>query len=194
MQNHRGFTIVELMITVAIAAILVTVAVPAMRSFVQQGQVVSVANELSGAITKIQDRAIGIGACMCPTTNASVATPVCAASSNWETGWIGFTDANSNCVIDGADTLIKVWDGTSYAGQLTVRTVSPTINGSNRIFFNTFGEPRLANGSSQLGVFRVCDPRGLVGVTNSTTAVGVVLSASGSARTTRNIAQILACP
>lgn len=200
MQNQRGFTLIELMITVAIAAILLAVGLPSMRTFIQNGHITSATNELVSAINKARDVAINTpsSACVCPSADANNAVPTCAASGNWETGMIAFSDFNGDCVINnvgGTDVLLKVWDGSQYAGVLTVRTTSASISATNSILFNQLGEPRQANGSSQQGVFKICDDRGLVSANNtSSTAAGVVLSAGGSAWSTRSATQIIACP
>ena len=200
MHKQRGFTLAELMITVAIASILLGVGLPSMRTFIQNGAVTSVTNELISTLSKAQNAAANPAipnnsACVCPSTNAATATPSCAATSNWESGWIAFNDANADCVINGTDTLVRVWDGAPFAGEITVRTVSASINTSNRIIFNSGGQPLLADGTLQQGVFRVCDTRGLVVAGDeSSTAAGVVMTPGGSVRSTRSAAQIVACP
>ena len=193
MQKQRGFTLIELMVTVALAAVLLAVGMPSMRSFIQNGRITAVTNELVAALMVARSEAIrqNSTACVCPTTTAANATPVCAASSNWETGWIAFSDFNGDCAINGNDVLLKAWNGASYVGSMTVRNNNASINSVNSVRFNTRGEP-FASGALQSGNFSVCDSRALVAdsLGNVSTAAAVVVNPSGRARSTRQQAQI----
>ncbi|MFO7857682.1 MAG: GspH/FimT family pseudopilin, partial [Ectothiorhodospiraceae bacterium] len=61
MRNERGFTLIELMITIAIAAILITVAVPGFQNLLQSNRVTSSTNELITAIATARSHAIRRG-------------------------------------------------------------------------------------------------------------------------------------
>ena len=61
MKICRGFTLLELMVTVAVAAILTTVAVPGFRDLVQNNRVTSQTNELVAALTMARTEAIKRG-------------------------------------------------------------------------------------------------------------------------------------
>ena len=55
MKNENGFTLVELMITLAVAVIFVALAVPAFHDFVQRNRISAQANELVTAINLARD-------------------------------------------------------------------------------------------------------------------------------------------
>lgn len=54
----RGFTLVELMVTIAVAAILITVAVPSFQEIIKRNQVVAQNNELIALIHLARNEAI----------------------------------------------------------------------------------------------------------------------------------------
>jgi type IV fimbrial biogenesis protein FimT len=188
MHKQTGFTLPELLITIAIAAILIAVGAPAMREFIQNGRITAVTNELVSVLMVARSEAIrqNSGACVCPSADLTAAVPVCVASDNWETGWIAFSDFDGNCAINGNDVLLKVWDGSQYAGQITVRNDNATINAVDSVRFNNRGEP-FTNGATQAGNFSICDSRPIVADTlgNVRTASAVVVNASGRSRASR---------
>jgi type IV fimbrial biogenesis protein FimT len=200
-QKQTGFTLAEVMITMAIAGVLLAVGMPSMREFIQNGRITSVTNELVSTLMVARSEAMrqSTTTCVCPSTDGAT----CEPSSNWETGWIAFSDYNSNCIMDGvapnADTMLKVWDGTDYAGQITVRNNNGLINALNRVSFNSRGETQSnVAGVGMGGTFSICDDRpfgaGYPGtVVNGKVvrrAAAVVLNVSGSARSTRQESQI----
>lgn len=196
-KKLNGFTLIELMITLIVVGVLLSVGMPAMRDFIQSGRITSVTNELVSALMLARSEAIrqNTQACVCPSANTGLAVPACVASGNWENGWIAFSDFNGDCVINGvapnADQLIKVWDGTQFTGSITVRNDNATINAVNSVRFNNRGEP-FAAGVSQSGNFSICDSRAVVtdASGNMRNASAVVLNAAGRARATRQQAFI----
>ena len=53
-QSQRGFTLIEVMITVAIVAILVGIALPNYRDYVQRGRIVDATNALSATRARME--------------------------------------------------------------------------------------------------------------------------------------------
>ena len=54
MQHRRGFTLIELMITVAIVAILAAVAIPSYSEYVRRGKITDAISVLSGMRVKME--------------------------------------------------------------------------------------------------------------------------------------------
>ena len=67
MRTARGFTLIELMITVAIIAIIASVALPAYNDYVTRGKIQEATSALAAMRTKIeqyyQDQRTYVGAC-----------------------------------------------------------------------------------------------------------------------------------
>lgn len=87
-HSSKGFTLIELMITVAIAAILMLVAAPGLTSFRQNAELTSIANKVTGSINAARGEAMkrGMNAVIVPLDNGS----------NWAMGWAAFVDKANN--------------------------------------------------------------------------------------------------
>lgn len=198
-KSHQGFTLLELLTTITIAGVLISVAVPAMSGFIQKSKMTTYANELVSAIHIARSEAIkrNVVSCICPTADATIAAPACVASDNWESGWISFTDTDGDCVFNPADNppdvLLKAVSNEKFT-RFTVRNNHDSINNPNFIRFNTRGAPQRSNGAFQQGMFTICDERGYILADGETIPRGVVLSAAGSLRSTRNATVVTACP
>jgi type IV fimbrial biogenesis protein FimT len=104
----RGFTLVELMVTLAVAAILTVVAVPATQRLLAARATASQADELAESLRLARSEALRRGGVVsvCASSNVNAASPQCAAQ--WLDGWVVFTDFNHDGVIDANEPIVKV--------------------------------------------------------------------------------------
>lgn len=111
-QKHKGLTLIELMVTLAVAVTLLAVGVPLYSQISANSKAVSQANALVGALNLARSEAITRGApvSVCPVVDASLAAPVCAAATSaWVNGWMVFSDGGTAGTVDGTDERIRVW-------------------------------------------------------------------------------------
>ena len=93
MRTHRGFTLIELMITVAIVAILAGIALPSYNEYLRRGRITDAISGLAGMRVKMeqffQDNRTYIGAC-----TAGTIAPAPANTQNFTFGCSGLSLAN----------------------------------------------------------------------------------------------------
>jgi type IV fimbrial biogenesis protein FimT len=100
-KSSFGFTLVELMATVAIVAIVLSIAIPSIRDMQLRSQVSSITTDFATDIARSRKEAINRPSCVtiCTSTNTANAlsggTPTCAGNTDWQNGWIIF--ANPTC-------------------------------------------------------------------------------------------------
>ena len=149
-HTTSGFTLIELIVTMAIAAILLTQAVPSFRTMIANNRITSQINELVTAINMGRSEAAKLNTTviLCGSANPTDATPACGGDVE---GWLLFASGDANNTFDVADTLIRV--GTF--GQSGIQV------GANGAFDN--GLQINANGSTNEGgtpaILAVCDDR-----------------------------------
>lgn len=138
MRHSRGFTLIELVVTVAIIAIIAVWAVPAWQGMVQRSQVESDVRALTHALGMARSKATtdGVAVSICPYA-PSVATPnpmVCDA--DWANGWVVFIGDAANFALDDR---LWVHQGSNAVAQ---------SGGASRITYNDRGT--LTSGNSTL--------------------------------------------
>lgn len=172
----RGFTLVELLVTLAVAAILLSVAAPNFRDAIQDSRQDSCIYDLIGAMQYARSEAI----------KQSSRISVCALAddgscgSNWNNSWQVFVDTGTTIgAIDADETVLRT--GCSLPSDLKVGNSARLRNngsGETTRNFVRFG-PRGTSNWRGGGTFLFCDSRGI------DHAVGINLSISGDIRRAR---------
>jgi len=119
--TSQGFTIIELLFTMAVAVILLSVGIPSFQSLMQNSRVTAQANEFVTAVHTARSEAIkrDTPVALCASTDAAT----CAGSNNWASGWIIFTDSSGTAgTLNGTDTLLRSYK--SLGGQSTLSAPS----------------------------------------------------------------------
>jgi type IV fimbrial biogenesis protein FimT len=107
----RGFTFIELLTTLTIVSILAAIAVPNMRTFLQNNRLATSGNNLLHALQIARTEAIkrqipNATIAVCAIADSSVADNSLSCSNGNYTQWFTFIDANSNGQHDNGETVL----------------------------------------------------------------------------------------
>ncbi|MDO4231161.1 MAG: GspH/FimT family pseudopilin [Lautropia sp.] len=93
-RNIRGFTLVEMIVVMAVFGVIAAIAAPSFRDFVLRRAVSAQISDLSAALRLARSEAIKRGGpvTLCPTSNAHTPSPTCDAGSQWGNGYMVLID------------------------------------------------------------------------------------------------------
>lgn len=105
-----GYSMVELLATISVMAIVAAVAVPGLRSFLQDNRAANDANALVMALNLARNEAVTRGARVSVCASADGETCAAGGVTDWSTGWLVFTDQNAPAgTVNGADEVLRTF-------------------------------------------------------------------------------------
>jgi type IV fimbrial biogenesis protein FimT len=158
-KREQGLTMVELMVVLAVLAILVSLAMPSWQSFMARQKRDVLASQLTGHLALARSLAIGRG--------RSVA--VSTLGDGWHSGWRVHLETQHNGQWDLDEPVLM-----NHSGDTQARMVG---NGPLRryVIFGSDGRPVQSNGSFLAGSIQICMP-------SNRGVIALVMSATGRVR------------
>ncbi len=163
--KQRGFTLIELMVTIAVAAILIAVGIPSFSDFIKRGQITEQRDTLYASLMLARSEAVNRSHSMslCVSSNQTSCDAVGGGSVSWSSGWLVFVDLDRDGAVDAGETVLKV--------------VKPDFSGSlvwdngDVITYDSEG------GADKTGTFTICEAGKDVSY-----ARAIIISSSGRIR------------
>ncbi len=125
MTQQGGFTLIELMVTLAVAAIVLSVGVPSFRAVIMDNRLVSQANLFVTSVKLARSAAVRYqrSATVCASANFDDPVPDCSASTDWSNGWIVWVDKDRDAATD-ANEIISVFGPINTSSTLSSASAS----------------------------------------------------------------------
>jgi type IV fimbrial biogenesis protein FimT len=106
-RYQLGFTLIELMATITVLAIVIGFAAPSFQTIMQNNRVISVSEELSSAMSLARTEAVRRGGrvAICPSSDGA------SCGGSWEQGFIVVVDAAAGDSAGAVtvDSVLRVW-------------------------------------------------------------------------------------
>ncbi len=169
-RAEMGFSLIELMVTLSVLAILLGIAVPSLTSVVNGNRLSSQANNLIAAISygRVEALRRGQHVILCRSTDApTTTTPICNNGNNlsgeWQ-GWVLFVDANGDRQYNvvGTDTILRT-SGPILPVKIFVDLASNNSDGGKRNQLTAWSDGMVRSSTRQLrtATIRVCQDTSL---------------------------------
>jgi type IV fimbrial biogenesis protein FimT len=139
--SQSGFTLIELMTTLAIGTILITMAVPAFSSMLEENRITALLYNFVGQLNYARSKAITSGkqVVFCKSADSSS----CTSDAEWEDGWIIFMDTSRDQQRDDDEPLLRVKQTAGKGFSIDFSA----YGSDNYIAFQPTGMLRVGNGT-----------------------------------------------
>ena len=178
--RQEGFTLAELLVSLAVGALVLSLGVPSYTQFTQNAQQVRSANDLLSSLHVARDLAVtrNVRVTLCPSSSGTDCD-----SGDWQSGWIVFVDADGDRAVDADETV-------SLAGDELDAVQVASAEFSQFLIYRPNGRIMVNNTRQNSGEFTLCDRRG------PTRARVVVIGTSGRPQVSKHSADgsLPTCP
>ena len=171
-KNQSGFTLYELLITVTIVGIVLSLGIPNMRAFNQNGRMTATANDIHAAfhLARSESSRAKTNITICASANAMTAAANCGGT--WDQGFIVFVDEDGDINRSGAtETVLRahgpVRDGVSLVVANNASYFSYSASG--------LGRPNVG-GNTAISQVVICDERGNITAAGGSSAARLFIA------------------
>ena len=173
-KRQSGFTLLELMITLAVAAILSVLAYPSMRDFMRRNRAVEQSNSMQSNLQSARGQAAATRTyvSICPLTAAG-GTTCDTTGTGYANGWLVYTAGTPNAAFVAPDTVNEV--------VAAPANTSIIASQGGVLTYNALGE-LLVGGTPTNVTFKTCAEDSSGATINTNAVPGIQLAASNSGR------------
>ena len=141
MFRPRGFTLIELMLVVAVLMVVITLATPSLQTLLHSNRLRTQTSRLMTALNLARSEAISRNSpvSLCPSSLVVSGQPIC--SGIYSDGWIVFSNRDKDRVVDtDIDEVIRAYEGLPRGYSLTNKL--GTLDASELISYLPDGSSR----------------------------------------------------
>lgn len=190
-SKNKGFTLVELLVTLSVVAIVISIAAPSFNQQIRNNKSITLTDEFVSALnfTRVEAVKRAHRVSLCPSTDGTS----CAGNDDWDKGWIAFVDVadsdqKATPELDLVNfPVLRYWKKGDTGTQITLPSVEevfdeddvksgveltvPAITAINFIRFTSLGTLAQVSGNSSMAF--IVSINGCNGFNKSVVTVGV---------------------
>jgi len=190
-QRELGFTLIELMLTLLVVAVLAGLAAPNLYVFAQNSRIKGTTNDVLRSFQAARSEAVKRQktVVVCLSDNPSASSPLCTTTMITAGGWITYQDDNNDWQKASTEPLIE-------ANTFDPRNLDLIADQSMKVSFAASGFANLAGTTDPLtqtpsDFFVVCDKRGnTTDVDGQSVARAILISPTGRVQVSRSATAI----
>jgi type IV fimbrial biogenesis protein FimT len=153
LSASKGMTIVDLIIGLAVGAVVLSWALPSFTTLSMNNQITTQTNDFISSLALARSEALKRVDRVTVCKSADGAS--CVGSGGWEQGWIVFSDIDNDASRDAGEEILH------YRQALrSPNTLRGTSAVANYVSYDSRGSTRLVSGAFQAGTLVLCDARG----------------------------------
>ena len=155
-KNNHGFTLIELIVSVAVVFVLFVIAVPEFNRMTENNRQVAAINTIIGDLNLARTEAVKQGrtVTLCGSTDGATCD-----TANWESGWIVFTDWDRDNTVDNGDGDVLIARSTGLPAGLNLRAVE--FDSTSVVQYLPNGQLLDTDGDNDAdGTFQLCEKTG----------------------------------
>lgn len=173
---QAGYTLVEMLVVMALGTILLSIAVPSMTAMLSAQRSNAAGSSFLASLNLARAEAIKRNARVVMCKSAGGLS--CDLAGGWNQGRITFHDSNNNAALDVDEQVIErhgaMPEGLSLTGNTQV---------ANYVSYSASGSAKLVSGAFQAGTFTFC-----LAPESGADVQQIVLSSTGRARSRKGVA------
>ena len=146
MKNYNGFTLLELLIALAVVAIVMALGVPSMQEFAKNHRLTTNINTLIGHMALARSEAVKRNqqVAVCVSDNNTT-----CSGANWQDGWIVYVDADASSTFSADEEVLRVQQALDGQNTLTTIGIGSQVLYDYRGFVD----------NASVGSIQLCDDR-----------------------------------
>jgi len=189
-RSQSGFTLYELLTTLLIVGVVLSLGVPNMRSFRQNSRMTAVANDLHSSFHLARSEAsrAKTNITICASADSMAANLTCGGE--FEAGWVVFQDTDADITIDAGEPVL--WRFPAVPADININSIGVGPNDYFMFASTGLGRRDAAN-TVPVSVMVMCDSRGnITGGGGKSAARVVIVTPLGRAAVLGDKAQVAA--
>lgn len=147
--DNRGFTLLEVLVVLALLGVLLALAAPGLSNVRQKHQMQSQAEQLQAALMLSRSEALSRQQRV--TLCVREAGQDCASEGTWAQGWVVFVDDNDNAIRDKGEKVLLV-----QAALPAFLTLQGNATVDRYVSYGPDGRSKSTTGAFQAGTLTLC--------------------------------------